>query len=158
MAMSGIGSWCARAGLCLFSILLLKGCAQPSTDKTTRFEVNLAKNQNWQLQPGDAIAGYSISGGLGDISIVLKGNSIYAPYDGETHLDKRGCLYFETPDIPAYLFRFCGLHAHKIGKVSAKQAIAKGEILQFAALRRQADGTWAIVEPDKTLIERTLKP
>jgi hypothetical protein len=156
MAMSGIGSWCARAGLCLFGILLIQGCTQPSPK--VGFKVNLSKNQNWQLQPGDAIAGYSISGGLGDISIVLKGNSIYAPYDGETHLDQRGCLYFETPDIPAYLFRLCGLHSHTVGKVSAKQAIAKGEILQFAALRRQTDGTWAIVEPDKTLIQRTLKP
>ncbi len=154
--MSVIGSWCARAGLFLLGSLILNSCTQ-SPSSETPFKVNLSKNQNW-LQPGDAIAGYAIASGLGDISIRLKGNSVYAPYEGETHLDKRGCLYFETDNIPAYLFRFCGLESHTLGKVQAKQAIAKGELLQFAALRRQPDGTWAIVEPDKTFIERTLKP
>lgn len=155
MPIPDIDSWCASAGMLLTTLLLLSSCAQTPLPQEP-IEVKL--HQNWQLQPGSTIAGYPVIGGLGDISIVLDGKSVYAPYDGETRRDKRGCLYFETAVVPAYLFRLCGLQSLTLGKVQEKQAIGKGKILQFAALRRQPNEAWAIVEPDKTFVERTLKP
>jgi hypothetical protein len=152
--MPDIGSWCANF-VGIAGLLLISGCAQSTGSTTPMAEPKLY--QKWELQPGSVVAGYPVTGGLGDVSIVLNGQSVYAPYDGETRQDKRGCLYFETSIVPAYLFRFCGLHSLTLGKVQEKQAIGKGEMLQFAVLRRQGDDSWAIVEPDRTLVERTLK-
>jgi hypothetical protein len=152
--MKGIGSGRVKARLVLVPLVLSAGC-QPQPMTTSAIEVPLY--QKWELQPGDTIAGYTVTGGLGDISIVLNGNPVFAPYDGETYADKRGCLYFSTPHVPAYLFRLCGLRSPTVGALHQGQAIGKADILQFAALRKQPDRTWAIVEPDKLLLQRTLK-
>jgi hypothetical protein len=59
--------------------------------------------------------------------------------------------------VPAYLFRLCGLNKPHLGAVSQGDVIGSGKLLLFAALRKQPNGTWAIVEPAKGILERTLK-
>ena len=134
--------------------LLPFGCTRTATTDST---LDVKLYQTWELQPGDTIGDRQVLGGLGDISIALKGNNVYAPFDGRTQLDKHHCLIFSSPDVPAYLFRLCGLDNPQAGDVNQGDAIGKGDLLQFAALRKQPNGTWAIVEPAKTILERTLK-
>ena len=145
----------AKAAVILLSMAVLSSCAAVSSEPTIQ---ELPLYQNWELQPGSEIGGYKVTGGLGDISIALNGESVYAPSTGDAYLDKRGCVYFAGADTPAYLFRFCGLKSPKLGQLQAGQAIAKADTLQFAALLKQSNGKWALVEPDKNLLERTLKP
>ncbi len=154
--MRGIGSGCVKTGLMLAALSVLASCSTPAVTQPTIKD--LPMYQQWQLQPGDKIADYTVSGGLGDISIVLNGKSVYAPSEGDTYIDARGCVYFASADTPAYLYRFCGLKSPKLGHLQSGQAIATADLLQFAALLRQPDGKWALVEPDKSLLERTLKP
>lgn len=154
--MRGIDFWFISAGLVFLSTTLvsLGGC---NTQKSNEPAIDVQLYQKWELQPGDTIAGYPVTGGLGDISIALKGQSVYAPFNGEAKIDKRGCVFFSTPNVPAYLFRLCGLSSPKLGRLQQGEAIAKGTTLQFAALRKQPNGTWAVVEPAKDIVERTLK-
>lgn len=112
--------------------------------------------QKWELQPGDEIAGRAVLGGLGDIVIDLEGNTVYAPFTGRTQLDTRHCVIFSSPDVPAYLFRLCGLSQPHLGELKQGEAIGSGKFLYFAALRKQPNGTWAVVEPAKAILERTL--
>ncbi len=115
-------------------------------------------SQTWELQPGDSIQGHTVLGGLGDISVALNGHPVYAPFAGTARRDLRNCLLLSSPDVPAYLFRFCGLSQPRYGAVEQGDSIGTATNLQFAALRKQADGTWAIVEPSKQILERTLTP
>lgn len=141
--------WCG-----VLLVMLLTGCTRPSESEPP-LEIRLY--QSWELQPGDTIAGRSVIGGLGDISIALNDNPIYAPFDGRTQRDTRNCVIFSSPDVPAYLFRLCGLSDPRLGLLSQGDVIGRGTTLQFAALRKQPNGTWAIVEPSKRMLERTLK-
>lgn len=140
--------------IALLAILLLTGCTRPS-DSEPPLEIRLY--QSWELQPGDTIAGRSVIGGLGDISIALDGNPVYAPFDGRAQRDTRNCVIFSSADVPAYLFRLCGLSDPSLGRLNQGDVIGRGTTLQFAALRKQPNGTWAIVEPSKRMLERTLK-
>lgn len=135
-------------------VLLLFGCDRTPSRVATR---NIKLYQSWELQPGDTLGDRRILGGLGDISISLDGNRVYAPFDGRTQVDQHRCLLFSSPDVPAYLFRLCGLQDVRPGSVNQGDAIGSGNLLQFAALRKQPNGTWAIVEPAKNILERTLK-
>lgn len=131
----------------------LLSCSRPSaTDET----VNLKLHQNWQLQRGDSVGGHSVVGGLGDISIALNGKPIFAPFDGRSQKDPRNCLIFSTPDVPAYLFRLCGLNDLRLGAFNQGDTLGSAAILHVATLRKQPDGKWAIVEPSKPIIERFL--
>jgi hypothetical protein len=115
--------------------------------------------QQWELEPGDTIAGHQIIGGLGDISIDLSGDRLYAPFSGEvepTPLPQ--CIIYSTPEVPAYLFRFCGLRNPRLGRLKAGQPIGRGPYVQFATLRRQPEGTWIIVEPSTSILEQALNP
>lgn len=141
-------------GILVGILLLSLGCAKvPSYES----RLNIKLYQSWELQPGDTIADRKVLGGLGDISIALDGNPVYAPFDGRTQLDSHRCLIFSSPDVPAYLFRLCGLKEPHLGDVNQGDTIGSGNLLLFAALRKQANGTWAIVEPAKTILERMLK-
>lgn len=133
-------------------LLLLSSCAAP--DPTPPVSIRLY--QNWQLQPGDMVAGFSVLGGLGDISIALNNRFVYAPFDGRTQRDERGCVFFSSPDVPAYLFRLCGLSNPRLGELHRGEAIGNGMTLQFGTLRKQPNGTWALVEPSNQILERTL--
>lgn len=133
--------------------VLLAGCTPtPQVTQT----VNIRLYQQWELQPGDEIAGRQVLGGLGDISIALNGGNVYAPFAGKTQLDQRRCVLFSSPQVPAYLFRLCGLSDPELGQVNQGDIIGNGEILEFATLRKQPNGTWAIVEPAKSLLEKIL--
>jgi len=135
-------------------LLSLVGC-QSNPKPEPPLQLNL--HQKWQLQPGDQVAGYPVLGGLGDISISLNRQAVYAPFTGRTQLDDRNCVIFSSPDVPAYLFRLCGLENPRLGSVSPGDRIGRADTLQFAALRKQPNGTWAIVEPSRQILERTLK-
>ncbi len=134
-------------------VLLPIGCT-PSPKGSP--SVDLQLYQKWELQPGDSIVGRKVLGGLGDISIALDGSSVYAPFDGKTQFDQRRCLLFSSPDVPAYQFRLCGLDNPRLGEVNQGDSLGRGQHLEFAALRKQPNGTWAIVEPARSVLERTL--
>jgi len=98
--------------------------------------------------------------GLGDISIDLKGDSAYAPFGGRVQplkSDAKNCIAFSSPEVPAYLFRLCGLQNLKLGEVEQGDVIGSGAYLHFATLRKQTDGTWAMVEPAHDILERILR-
>jgi hypothetical protein len=137
-------------------VLLLTplGCTPAPKDSPV---LDIKLYQSWELQPGDVVGGHPVVGGLGDISIALDGDNVYAPFNGQTQFDKRRCLIFSSPDVPAYLFRLCGLSNPRLGEVNQGDAIGTARQLEFAALRKQPNGTWAIVEPAKAILERTLR-
>ncbi|HIK15394.1 MAG TPA: hypothetical protein IGS53_08955 [Leptolyngbyaceae cyanobacterium M33_DOE_097] len=140
--------------LAVVSCLLLTSC-MPTSNPSTRLQLKL--HQKWQLQPGDRVAGYAVLGGLGDITIGLNRAAVYAPFNGRTQKDSRNCIVFSSPDVPAYLFRLCGLEDPRVGTLNAGDRIGRATTLEFAALRKQPNGTWAIVEPSRQILERTLK-
>lgn len=155
--------------LCLLPLLLL-GCGHPQAKQRLRPQVF----QDWQLQAGDQIAGYAVTGGLGDISIDVQGQAIYAPFSGEATLGDSGCLFYRSAEVPAYMFRLCGVYGRdwfglpvgwvgwwyplRLGPVNAGQVLGYANTLQFATLRKQPNGTWALVEPDQSFIQTLLKP
>lgn len=114
--------------------------------------------QAWQLQPGDAIGQYRIAAGLGDISIDLDGGKVYAPFTGRVQPNVADCVLFSSPELPAYLFRLCGLKQPRLGPIQQGQAIGSGEYLHFATLRKLPEGTWTIVEPSRSILEQLLNP
>jgi hypothetical protein len=145
------------ANLILISItivasIFLKGCQKPPTI-TKAPELH----QKWELKAGDRIAGYEIISGLGDLSLELQGKAIYAPAKGKTTMDTRHCIYFDSPEIPNYLFRLCGLQNPTTGNLQKGDEIGKAQQLQFATLRQHPSGKWAIVEPSKQILEKLLK-
>ncbi len=119
---------------------------------------NIEIQQQWQLQPGTQVAGYLISGGLGDISVELEGAAIHAPFRGDVQPLNDGCALYSSPDVPAYVFRLCGLDRIQFGAVAQGDPIGRGQRLQFAALRKQPEGQWAMVEPSRTILEQMLTP
>lgn len=144
---SGVG-WAIAFLLTLTSCTRMNSQVQPRAIKL---------HQTWQLQPGSVVAGHHVAGGLGDISIDLQGDSVYAPFDGRVQPHQQNCVVFSSSELPAYLLRLCGLKRPKLGDVDQGRAIGSAETLQFAALRRQPDGSWTMVEPSTSLLERTLK-
>ena len=153
--MQAIGSAFSRVGLSLaIALLSLVGCSMGQSREPSRA---VQISQSWELQPGDRVAGRRIAGGLGDISIDLQGGSVYAPFDGRVQPNTAGCVIFSTAEIPAYLFRLCGLSQPHLGTVQRGEAFGSADYLQFAALRRQPDGKWALVEPSSSILEQTLK-
>lgn len=131
---------------------LLTSCNQPVEEAR-----NVKLFQQWQLQPGDLVAGRRLVGGLGDLSIELNGNPVYAPFEGKVQLTTKGaCVVFSSAEVPGYLFRLCGLDRPKTGALRKGEKIGSGAMLQFATLRQQPNDTWAIVEPSKKILEQTL--
>lgn len=153
--MLAIGSASTKLGVFFAAVLtVFSGCSRNPSQEPVR---SLQIQQSWELQPGDVVAGHVIAGSLGDISIQLNGARVYAPFDGTVQPnDIEGCLVYSSPEVPAYVFRLCGLKSITLGQVQQGDAIGKGAYLEFAALRRQPDGTWALVEPASDILERTL--
>lgn len=114
--------------------------------------------QTWQLQVGDSIGTYRVAAGLGDISIELKGGKVYAPFEGRVQPNISDCVIFSSPELPAYLFRMCGLNQPRLGAVKPGDAIGSGQYLHFATLRKLPEGTWTIVEPSRSILEQILTP
>lgn len=154
--MRGIGSVSNRMGGVWLSLAcLLGGCVNAESVAVRTVPIQ----QNWELQPGKSIAGYRVAGGLGDISIEVKGDRIYAPFDGQLQPnDVDGCYIFSSADVPAYLFRLCGLRRPHLGTVRQGAAMGSAQFLGFATLRRQPDGNWTMVEPASDVLTRILNP
>lgn len=133
----------------------LTGCREQAIAQPREIVVQ----QSWELAPGDEIEGFLVAASLGDISIQMRGARVRAPFSGEVERAASGpdCIFFSSPEVPAYLFRYCGLKRPRLGAVSAGQAIGRAEFLHFATLRRQPEGTWVIVEPSTNVLERSLE-
>jgi hypothetical protein len=97
-------------------------------------------------------------GGLGDLSIALKGNTIYAPYEGRVQPNQQGCVMFSSADVPNYLLRLCGVKNPNFGLRKEGEVIGTADALQFALLNKRPDGLWALVEPSKKILEQMLQP
>jgi hypothetical protein len=138
----------------LVLLFILSSCQNPDTKPIDPPKLH----QQWELQAGDRISGYEIISGLGDLSIDLGGRTVYAPFKGKTTIDTQGCVYFETPEVPNYQFRLCGLKQPHLGNVNRGDSIANADTLRFATLRKHPSGKWAIVEPSKQILETLLKP
>jgi hypothetical protein len=147
-----LGIW----GVVLSLILGLFSCS--SSVSVQPRKITLA--QSWELESGDRIGGYLVTGSLGDISVQLGRRRLLAPYTGKVEPAAQGanCIYFSTPDIPAYLFRFCGIGHPRVGVVEAGDVIGRGRLIHFATMRLQPDGAWAIVEPSDQVLEKSLPP
>ncbi len=144
---------CANA-LRIALLIPLTACGIAQEPPTAR---SVLIHQTWQIQPGSAIAGHRVLAGLGDISIDLAGQRVYAPFDGQMQPTAGNCVVFSSPEVPAYLLRLCGLRRPSLGSVQEGQALGRGEVLHFATLRKQTDGRWALVEPSSALLTRLLR-
>jgi hypothetical protein len=113
--------------------------------------------QKWELQRGDRVNNQTVVSALGDLAIDMAGKSVYAPMSGEAKLDRTGCVLFAGTELPAYLFRFCGINTPKLGTLRKGQPIGAANLLVFATFQKQQNGTWAFVEPSKAMVEQTLK-
>ena len=135
--------------------VLLTSCRDQASATPRR----IALQQSWELVPGDTIEGFLVAASLGDISIQMNGASVSAPFQGEIELAASGdrCIFFSSPEVPAYLFRYCGLRNPQLGAIRAGQSMGKANFLHFATLRRQPEGTWVIVEPSTHVLERSLE-
>ena len=150
----------SKRGLGVVTALCASCSALPSHLLSTPAESprTIQIQQEWQLQPGDQIGEYHIAAGLGDISIQLEGQKVYAPFNGQVQPHVRDCVLFSSPDVPAYLFRMCGLSRPRLGTVRQGDVIGSGEYLHFATLRKLPEGTWTIVEPSRSILEKLLTP
>lgn len=153
--MTGLGSVRKLQWKWTIGLLLTTACtASPTVNEPPR---TIQIQQTWQLQPGDEVGGHRVVAGLGDISIDLNGGTVYAPFDGRVQPTTANCILYSSPEVPAYLFRLCGLDQPKIGGIAEGETIGSGKYLHFATLRRQPDGTWTLVEPAKNILQRILK-
>ena len=118
----------------------------------------LTIQQTWELEPGSRIADRRVIAGLGDVSIDLRGSAVRAPFAGEVHPLRERCIIFSSPEVPAYLFRLCGLRRVAYGNTHQGEVIGKAHSLHFATLRKQPDGSWALVEPARDVLEKVLAP
>ncbi|MDA0266841.1 MAG: hypothetical protein O3A14_07730 [Cyanobacteria bacterium] len=146
-----------RVGLLgLWALLaLISGCRQ-SAIATPR---QIIVQQTWELEPGQQISGFRVVASLGDITIDTRGHPIYAPFAGEVELSALGndCIFFSSPEVPAYLFRYCGVRRPHLGPITLGSRMGSARFLHFSTLRRQPDGTWTIVEPSRHVLERSLR-
>ncbi|WP_160299513.1 hypothetical protein [Leptolyngbya iicbica] len=120
---------------------------------------SVAIDQTWELTLGNVVEGFRVVAGLGDVTMQLRGARVRAPFDGEVQPSADGpdCIFFASPEVPAYLFRFCGLMNPRVGEVEAGDSLGRSQYLHFTTMRRQPDGTWAIVEPSTGVLERSLQ-
>lgn len=142
--------WGCLIGAVAFALLL--GCNRGQLP-----ERKVQIDQDWVLQAGSEVAGYAITSGLGDITLELGGDAVRMPFDGEVQAAESNCVMVSSPEVPAYLFRLCGMHKPKLGARSQGQTIGHAQQLVFATLRKQPSGTWAMVEPSTSLIEQLVE-
>ncbi|MBW4459328.1 MAG: hypothetical protein KME47_03685 [Nodosilinea sp. WJT8-NPBG4] len=135
-------------------LLGLSGCGR----LTPTVPRQIVLKQAWEIESGDRVAGQLVTGSLGDISIRLQGARLRAPFTGQVELAAKGfnCIYFSSPEVPAYLFRYCGVSHPHVGPIEAGDVMGRGRYIHFATLRRQPDGSWAMVEPSDRVLERSL--
>ncbi len=135
---------------------LILGLSLSACSRATPAPRTLTMHQTWPLAIGTEIAGYAVSSGLGDISLALGGDTVHMPFDGTVEPTATNCVIVSSADVPAYLFRLCGLSQPRFGALNQNQTIGRAQHLVFAMLRREPNGTWAVVEPAPTFIEQLL--
>ncbi|NEP56246.1 MAG: hypothetical protein F6K31_04380 [Symploca sp. SIO2G7] len=137
--------------VCSPFIILLAACqSEPPASRT------LTIQQTWQLQVDKQVGNYRISSGLGDITLELGGDPVQMPFSGKVQPMAHHCIALTSPEVPAYLFRFCGIRRPSLGQRRQGHTIGRAEQLVFAAFRKEPDGTWALIEPSTELIEQFL--
>ena len=62
---------------------------------------SIAIQQSWELQIGHQVGDYSISSGLGDITLELGGDAIHMPFDGRLQPMENGCVALTSSEVPA---------------------------------------------------------
>ncbi|NJN88892.1 MAG: hypothetical protein HC881_24675 [Leptolyngbyaceae cyanobacterium SL_7_1] len=136
--------------------IVLQSTETPASGATT---MTVQLQQQWQLQPGDQLAGHRVVSSLGDVSFDLAGAQVRVPFSGTVNAssDATGCVFFESAEVPAYLFRLCGVDRPVLGDVLQGRTIGSAETLAIAVLRKQPDGNWAMVEPSVGLLEQWLQ-
>ena len=132
-------------------LTLLVACQSGPTPPRT-----ITIQQTWDLQVGNQVGNYRISSGLGDITLELGGDPVRMPFDGKLQPMDEHCLALTSPEVPAYLFRLCGINRPNLGQRSQGHTIGRAERLVFAAFRKEPNGTWALIEPATELIEQFL--
>lgn len=147
--------WLALVGMSLVLGPTLSSCREEAIAAPR----SIAVDQTWELNLGNVVEGFRVVAGLGDVTMHLRGARVRAPFDGEVQLSADGpdCIFFASPEVPAYLFRFCGINRPQVGEVEAGDSLGRAQYLHFATLRRQPEGTWAIVEPSTSVLERSLQ-
>ncbi|MEM6256229.1 MAG: hypothetical protein AAF821_25225 [Cyanobacteria bacterium P01_D01_bin.156] len=115
---------------------------------------SIAVQQTWELQVGKRVGDYLISSGLGDITLELGGDSVQMPFDGKVQPMDEYCVALTSPEVPAYLFRLCGIKRPSLGQHSQGHTIGRTQRLVFAAFRKEPNGTWALIEPANDLISQ----
>ena len=140
-------------------ILALAPTLSSCRDEAIASPRSVAIEQTWELTLGNVVEGFRVVAGLGDVTMYLRGARVRAPFDGEIQLSADGpdCIFFASPEVPAYLFRFCGLTNPRAGEVNAGDSMGRAQYLHFTTMRRQPEGTWAIVEPSTNVLERSLQ-
>ena len=132
-------------------LALLSACQSGSPSPRT-----ITIQQTWELKVGNQVGNYPISSGLGDITLELNGDPVQLPFEGKVHPMDDHCLALTSPEVPAYLFRLCGIRRPSLGQRGQGHTIGHAERLVFAAFRKEPDGTWALIEPATDLIEQFL--
>ena len=112
--------------------------------------------QTWELQVGNQVGNYRISSGLGDITLELEGNPVRMPFDGRVQSMDEHCIALTSPEVPAYLFRLCGIRRPKLGQQLQGHTVGQAQQLVFATFRKEPDGTWTLIEPATDLIAQFL--
>ncbi|MGD1853609.1 MAG: hypothetical protein ACFB2W_05095 [Leptolyngbyaceae cyanobacterium] len=140
-----------KCGVGAVLAILLTACQQGAPPVR-----NITVQQTWELQIGNRVGDYRISSGLGDITLELEGNPVYMPFDGKLQPIDDTCLALTSPEVPAYLFRLCGISRPRVGQRQQGNTIGRAQQLVFATFRKEPDGTWALVEPATALMAKFL--
>jgi hypothetical protein len=151
-------SWFKASYTILLAMTLGSGLTS-CQDEALASPRHIALDQAWELKLGNVVEGFPVVAGLGDISLQVNGSRVKAPFDGEVELaaESPNCIFFSSPEVPAYLFRFCGIGRPQVGPIRQGQSMGRASFLHFATMRRQPEGTWAIVEPSTHVLERSLQ-
>lgn len=131
--------------------LLMTACQTGALSSRT-----ITVQQTWDLQVGNQVGDYRISSGLGDITLELDGDPVRMPFDGKVQPMDEHCIALTSPEVPAYLFRLCGIQRPGLGQHSQGHTIGRAHQLVFAACRKEPDGTWTLIEPATDLITQFL--
>ena len=132
-------------------LALLASCpAGPPPPRTITIQ------QTWELQVGHQVGDYRISSGLGDITLELEGNPVRMPFDGRVQSMDEHCIALTSPEVPAYLFRLCGISRPKLGQQLQGHTVGRAQQLGFATFLKEPDGTWTLIEPATDLIAQFL--
>ncbi|MBI1270507.1 hypothetical protein GC174_08745 [bacterium] len=117
---------------------------------------SIALAKSFDIDPNQAIGAGNVrvSGGLGDISLNLNGDSLYAPVEGELLKSDGGCHLFISRVLPGYRIRLCGLGDLENKLYAEGERIGEFKTISVALLRREPTGNYVFVEPAGDFLRR----